>query len=84
MIPFSFVAGVMTYVWPFVGSTGGYIAIAVVYGFVLPTEPPFATQPIQTFRSMAGLRQGCSSDCWRLPPSVWETSRTLVHESESV
>ncbi|KAM5538093.1 hypothetical protein V8D89_008290 [Ganoderma adspersum] len=32
MIPFTFIAGVMTYIWPFVKTTGGYIAIAIVYG----------------------------------------------------
>ncbi|TBU35525.1 MFS general substrate transporter [Dichomitus squalens] len=33
MIPFLILAGIMTYIWPFVTTTGGYIAIAVVYGF---------------------------------------------------
>ena len=34
MIPLSFVAGVVTYIWPFVTTTGGFIAIAIVYGSV--------------------------------------------------
>ncbi|KAM5538087.1 hypothetical protein V8D89_008284 [Ganoderma adspersum] len=32
MAPATFLAGIMTYIWPFATSTGGNIAVAVVYG----------------------------------------------------
>ncbi|KAI0748396.1 MFS general substrate transporter [Daedaleopsis nitida] len=32
MIPATFIAGIMTYIWPFATSVGGNIGIAVVYG----------------------------------------------------
>ncbi|KAI1788361.1 MFS general substrate transporter [Ganoderma leucocontextum] len=61
MIPFSFVAGIMTYIWPFVGTTGGYIAIAIVYGaasgvFVgLLAVPLVAMGDIQDVGSRVGI-----------------------------
>ena len=30
----TFLAGIMTYIWPFSSSEGGYIVIAILYGFV--------------------------------------------------
>ena len=33
MIPSTAVAGIMTYIWPFVTNKGGYIGIAIVYGY---------------------------------------------------
>ncbi|THH11858.1 hypothetical protein EW145_g378 [Phellinidium pouzarii] len=33
MTPFTLVAGVVTFIWPFVHGKGSYIAIAIVYGF---------------------------------------------------
>lgn len=44
MIPFTFLTGVLTYVWPFVHTKGALIAIAVVYGCAPPlrsSSPPF-------------------------------------------
>ena len=35
MTPATFVAGILTYAWPFATSIGGNIAIAVVYGYVI-------------------------------------------------
>ncbi len=35
MTPATLLAGIMTYIWPFASSTGGNIAVAVVYGYVL-------------------------------------------------
>lgn len=35
MAPFTLLAGVLTYIWPFVHSEGGYIAVACVYGCVI-------------------------------------------------
>lgn len=35
MAPFSILAGVLTFIWPFVHSKGGYICIAIVYGCTL-------------------------------------------------
>lgn len=32
MIPSTFVAGILTYVWPFVTNKGGYVAIGLIYG----------------------------------------------------
>lgn len=32
MIPSTFFAGVLTYIWPFVTSKGGYIAVGLIYG----------------------------------------------------
>jgi MFS transporter, MCT family, solute carrier family 16 (monocarboxylic acid transporters), member 10 len=34
MLPFTALAGVLTYVWPFVHSKSGYIALAIFYGQV--------------------------------------------------
>ena len=34
MIPATTVAGILTYIWPFVTTKGGYIAVALVYGCV--------------------------------------------------
>ena len=34
MAPFTIIAGILTYIWPFVHSKSGYIAVAVVYGYV--------------------------------------------------
>ena len=35
MTPATFLAGIMTYVWPFATSVGGNIGVAIVYGYVL-------------------------------------------------
>ena len=32
IVPATFVAGILTYVWPFVTSKGGYIAVGLIYG----------------------------------------------------
>lgn len=34
MIPATFVAGVFTYIWPFVTNKGGFAAIGLLYGYV--------------------------------------------------
>ena len=34
MIPATTAAGILTYIWPFVTTKGGYIAVALVYGCV--------------------------------------------------
>ena len=33
MTPVTAVAGILTYVWPFAHSVGGYTAIAAIYGY---------------------------------------------------
>lgn len=35
MIPATFLAGIMTYIWPFATSVGGNIGVAIVYGYVV-------------------------------------------------
>ena len=35
MAPFTLLAGILTYVWPYVYGKANYIAIAIVYGYVL-------------------------------------------------
>lgn len=42
IIPFTTVAAGMTFAWPFITSKGGYIALALVYGYVLSTHLPQA------------------------------------------
>ncbi|EKM55121.1 uncharacterized protein PHACADRAFT_255517 [Phanerochaete carnosa HHB-10118-sp] len=32
MIPATFIAGILTYVWPFVTNKGGYVAVGLIYG----------------------------------------------------
>ena len=33
MIPFTAVAGILTYIWPFVRGKAAYIVVAIIYGF---------------------------------------------------
>ena len=40
MTPATFLAGIMTFIWPFAKSTGGNIGVAVVYGYVSLSNPP--------------------------------------------
>ena len=35
LTPATFLAGVMTFIWPFATSVGGSIAVAIIYGYVL-------------------------------------------------
>lgn len=36
MAPFTCVAGILTYIWPFVYGKTAYIIVAVIYGYVCP------------------------------------------------
>lgn len=54
MIPATFVAGILTYAWPFATSKGGFIVIAIIYGFV---EAPIFIRLVQLTHSSALLRE---------------------------
>ena len=41
MAPFTAVAAVLTYIWPFVNGVKNYVAIAIVYGLVHAARSPF-------------------------------------------
>ncbi|EMD38105.1 hypothetical protein CERSUDRAFT_82329 [Gelatoporia subvermispora B] len=46
MIPATFVAGILTYAWPFATSKGGFIAVAIIYGIASGVYVSMLTAPI--------------------------------------
>ena len=58
MIPFTSLAGVLTYAWPFARTESSFIAVIVIYGFVMSTKKPICifilycigSTPEHTFR----------------------------------
>ncbi|KAG9311915.1 MFS general substrate transporter [Chiua virens] len=46
MIPFTILVAVMTFVWPFVTSQGGLIAVALIYGFAYGTYISLCPVPV--------------------------------------
>ena len=44
MIPATMIAGILTYIWPFVTNKGGYIAVGLVYGYA-PSSPLLVFPP---------------------------------------
>ncbi|KAG9316490.1 major facilitator superfamily domain-containing protein [Chiua virens] len=51
MIPFTFLVAVITFVWPFVTSKGGLIAIALTYGFAYGTYICLLSVPVMAMGS---------------------------------
>ncbi|KAG6380144.1 major facilitator superfamily domain-containing protein [Boletus reticuloceps] len=60
MCPFIVVAAIMTFVWPFVTSQGGLIAIAVIYGFSCGTYVSLLPAPVMSMGAVGdvGRRTG--------------------------
>lgn len=48
MIPFTFIAGILTYAWPFSRSIGGLIVVTLLYGFASGVYVALLTNPIMT------------------------------------
>jgi len=46
MIPFTFIAGAMTYEWPFLTSIGSYIALGLIYGAASGVFAAMLTAPV--------------------------------------
>ncbi|OCH88815.1 MFS general substrate transporter [Obba rivulosa] len=46
MIPSTFVAGILTYAWPFAANKGGFVAIAIIYGISSGVYVSLLTAPI--------------------------------------
>ncbi|KAF8452485.1 MFS general substrate transporter [Boletus edulis BED1] len=60
MCPFIVVAAIMTFVWPFVTTQGGLIAIAVIYGFSCGTYVSLLPAPVMSMGAVGdvGRRTG--------------------------
>jgi MFS family permease len=46
MIPSAFIAGILTYVWPFTRSTASLIVVTVIYGFCCGAYVAILTNPV--------------------------------------
>ena len=40
MIPFTALAGILTYTWPFAQTESSFIAVIIIYGFVVSAKKP--------------------------------------------
>ncbi|KLO10562.1 MFS general substrate transporter [Schizopora paradoxa] len=60
MSPFTLVAGIMTYVWPYVSGKSNYITIAVIYGFASGAFVSLISAPMIAFGEVSdvGRRTG--------------------------
>ncbi|KAF9242043.1 MFS general substrate transporter [Melanogaster broomeanus] len=60
MIPFTAVAGIMTFVWPFAKNEGSLVAIAVIYGFCCGTYASLLAAPAMAMGAVGdvGRRTG--------------------------
>lgn len=57
MVPFTLATAVMTFIWPFVSGKGGYIAIAILYGFVLHLHASSCLSQLSHMLAILALRQ---------------------------
>jgi MFS family permease len=48
MIPYTFIAGILTYAWPFTRSTASLIVVTLIYGFCCGSYVALLTNPIMS------------------------------------
>lgn len=58
MAPSTFVAGILTYVWPFLTSKSGYAAVGFFYGYVIAPSSPHAIDIIADVYRSARVSSG--------------------------